>query len=100
LNEPSVGKACLNESPAARLPESKTPLVSDVTVWVVELVLFVQQTVVPGATVIVDGEKRKSTTDTVASPFWHDVAFAAREAESAPPGSTATRAAAANAVRP
>jgi len=35
---------------------------------------------------IVDGEKRKSTTDTVASPFWHDVTFATRAAESAPPG--------------
>jgi hypothetical protein len=100
LTEPLVGKRCLNESPAARLPESKRPLVSEVTVWVVEVVSFVQQTVVPGATVIVDGEKRKLTTDTFASPFWHDVRFATREAESAPPGTAATRAAAVNAVRP
>jgi hypothetical protein len=69
-----------------------------VTVWVVAALLFVQQTVVPGATVTMDGEKRKLTTDTCASPFWHDVALGARDAESAPPGSAIKKAAAAAAA--
>jgi hypothetical protein len=75
----------LKESPAARLPESKA-LVSEVTVWVATP-LFVQQTVVPGATDSDDGVKEKSTIETVASPASQGVATVG-EAEPAPLGRT------------
>jgi hypothetical protein len=59
--------------------------------------LFVQQTVVPGATVKVVGEKLKSTIETCVALLSHDP-VAAWETEARPPGRTRTSAAATNAV--
>jgi hypothetical protein len=92
-----LGKANRNESPAARFPASNT-LVSEVTVCVVADVLFVQQTVVPGDTVTVEGENEKLTIETVVSPTWH-VVVVLGEAEFASPGRPTRRAAAAKAAK-
>jgi hypothetical protein len=69
VNVPAVEKTCENEPPGSmQAPvgqlglESKAP-VSEVTLWITEPVL-VQVTVVPAVTVIVAGEKPKSTIDT------------------------------------
>jgi hypothetical protein len=71
--------------------------VSDVTVCAT-LPSFVQQTVVPGATVFVDGEKRKSRTSMVVSPASHVTTVGSAEAHSAAAPGSATRRAAATAA--
>jgi hypothetical protein len=97
LNEPLLAKVNRYDDPGASEPESKT-LELDVAVWLTAP-LFVQQTVVPGATVIVAGEKLKSTIETIVSPLWHVAVATAGEAVAPPPGSAATSNAAASAVR-
>jgi hypothetical protein len=93
--EPTLGNVTLNELPGAMFPEPVNALVLEVTVCVTAP-LFVQQTVVPGVTVIIEGEKLKSTIETIASPVWHEVALAFVGAEAAlPPGRAITSAAAA-----
>jgi hypothetical protein len=54
------------EAPGGRVLESNTAVL-EVTVWETPPV-FVQQTVVPGAMVWLEGEKAKSTMLTVVSP--------------------------------
>jgi hypothetical protein len=55
-------------APGARSPESKSPAVSDVTVWVF-MPPFVQHTVVPGGTVKDVGLKTLSPMATAVEPL-------------------------------
>lgn len=76
-------------SPFASIPEPNA-LVSEVTVWEAEPVFF-QQTVVPGATVLVPDENEKSTMLICVSPGSQEAA--ARADVSRPDAGSTARAA-------